>query len=87
MSVFLHRLKSFLFHFKFKAGRKPPFSVKDLKVNGNDLMKKFKLTPGPIVGKVLNHLLEKVLDEPKFNEKKKLLKEAEEFLKQEKVKT
>lgn len=70
-----------------EIARKPPFSVKDLKVNGNDLMKKFKLTPGPIVGKVLNHLLEKVLDEPKSNDKKKLLKEAEDFLKQEKVKT
>lgn len=66
--------------------RKPPFSVRDLKVNGNDLMKKFKLSPGPVIGKILNHLLEKVLDEPKFNQKKKLLKEAQDFLKQEKVK-
>ncbi len=67
--------------------RKPPFSVRDLKVNGNDLMKKFKLSPGPVIGKILNHLLEKVLDEPKFNEKKKLLKEAGDFLKKEQVKT
>ncbi|EQB62895.1 MAG: hypothetical protein RBG1_1C00001G0474 [candidate division Zixibacteria bacterium RBG-1] len=72
---------------KDEIARKPPFSVKDLKVNGNDLMKKFKLNPGPLIGKILNHLLEKVLDEPEFNESEKLLKEAEMFLNQQKVKT
>lgn len=70
-----------------EIARKPPFSVRDLKVDGNDLMKKFKLSPGPVIGKILNHLLEKVLDEPKLNDKKKLLKEAQDFLKQERVKT
>ena len=66
---------------KEELERKPPFSVKDLKINGTIIMEKFGLSPGPPVGKVLNHLLEKVLDEPEFNQEDKLLKEAEEFLK------
>jgi putative nucleotidyltransferase with HDIG domain len=65
--------------------RKPPFSVKDLKINGNIIMEKFGLSPGPPVGKVLNHLLEKVLDEPEFNKEDLLLKEAEEFLRKHKL--
>jgi tRNA nucleotidyltransferase (CCA-adding enzyme) len=65
---------------RLEIDKKPPFGLKDLKVNGNDLMKEFNLTPGPVVGKILNHLMEKVLDEPEFNEKDRLLKEAEEFL-------
>jgi tRNA nucleotidyltransferase (CCA-adding enzyme) len=64
--------------------KKPPFGLKDLMINGNDLMKEFNLTPGPLVGKVLNHLMEKVLDEPEFNQKDKLLKEAKDFLNQTK---
>ncbi|MDP3024501.1 MAG: CCA tRNA nucleotidyltransferase [candidate division Zixibacteria bacterium] len=66
---------------KEELEREPPFSVKDLKINGDIIMEKFGLSPGPIIGKVLNHLLEKVLDEPEFNQEDLLLKEAEEFLK------
>jgi tRNA nucleotidyltransferase (CCA-adding enzyme) len=69
---------------KLEIERKAPFGLKDLKINGNDVMKEFGLSPGPLVGKTLNHLLEKVLDEPEFNEKEKLLKEAEKFLEKEK---
>ncbi|MCJ7645642.1 hypothetical protein MUO65_01860, partial [bacterium] len=69
---------------KEELERKPPFSVKDLKINGNVIMEKFGLSSGPPVGKVLNHLLEKVLDEPEFNQEDLLLKEAEEFLRKHK---
>jgi len=65
---------------RLEIDKKPPFGLKDLKVNGDDLMKEFNLAPGPLVGKTLNHLMEKVLDEPEFNEKQKLLDEAGEFL-------
>jgi len=60
--------------------KKPPFGLKDLKIDGNDVMKEFNLPPGPLIGKVLNHLMEKVLDEPEFNQKEMLLKEAGRFL-------
>ena len=48
----------------------------DLKINGNDLMKALSLKPGPKVGQILEALLEKVLDDPKLNEKETLLKLA-----------
>ncbi|WKZ29751.1 MAG: HD domain-containing protein [Candidatus Dojkabacteria bacterium] len=61
------------------------FKVSDLAINGNQLMKKFDLKPGKIVGTTLNYLLEVVLDNPNLNNKEKLLEAAEEFLsKQEK---
>jgi poly(A) polymerase/tRNA nucleotidyltransferase (CCA-adding enzyme) len=63
-----------------EIARKPPFGLKDLKIDGHVIMEKFGLSPGPAVGKVLNHLLEKVLDDPQFNQEGLLLKEAEGFL-------
>jgi tRNA nucleotidyltransferase/poly(A) polymerase len=63
-----------------ELAKKSPFSLRDLKVNGNVLMEKFKLSPGPIVGQVLHHLLEKVLDDPDFNQEDLLLEEAKNFL-------
>lgn len=47
--------------------------VTDLKVNGEDVMRVLKVPPGPLVGRVLNFLLEKVLDDPKLNERDTLL--------------
>jgi tRNA nucleotidyltransferase/poly(A) polymerase len=48
--------------------------IKDLAVNGNDVMKTLNIKPGPKVGEVLNRLLDKVLDKPELNTKPKLLK-------------
>lgn len=47
--------------------------VRNLKVDGQDVMKTLRISAGPKVGQVLNALLEKVLDEPKLNERQKLL--------------
>ena len=55
-------------------------TVKDLKINGNDLMKEFNLKPGPIVGKILNYLLDLILDEPSLNDKEKLMEKTKLFL-------
>ena len=66
---------------RLELERKPPFGLKDLEVNGNDIMNKFNLQPSPLVGQILNHLLEMVLDDPDLNKKAVLLKEAEIFLK------
>ena len=54
--------------------------VTDLAINGHDLMKEFNLKPGPIIGEILNFLLEQVLDNPKLNNKKELLELAEKYL-------
>ena len=55
-------------------------TVKDLKINGNDLMKEFNLKPGPIIGKILNYLLDLILDEPNLNDKEKLIEKTRFFL-------
>ncbi len=49
------------------------FAQRDLKINGNDVMKDLGIPPGPEVGRILRALLEKVLDEPKLNERETLL--------------
>lgn len=48
--------------------------INDLKVDGNDVMEILRIGPGPKVGKVLGDLLEKVLDDPKLNDRETLLK-------------
>jgi len=52
--------------------RKPPFSLRDLALSGSDIMAMLDIPPGPVVGKILDHLMEKVLDQPEDNTKEKL---------------
>ena len=66
---------------RLEIERKPPFGLKDLEVDGNEIMDKFNLQPSPLIGQILNHLLEMVLDDPDLNKKEILLKEAEFFVK------
>ncbi len=56
-----------------------PFSVSDLEIDGNDLMKELDLKPGKIIGEILNDLFEKVLDNPELNSKEQLLENAKKF--------
>ncbi len=56
--------------------KNPPFSVKDLQVDGQAIMEEFKLKPGPMVGQILRHLLEYVLDHPERNRREELLDQA-----------
>ncbi len=62
-------------------------TVRDLAVNGYDIMNTFNLKPGPIIGKVLNELLEIILDEPEKNKKEILLEIAKEIVEREKAST
>lgn len=62
-----------------------PLSVRDLAIDGNDLMKELSLQPGPILGKILAHLLELVLEKSELNEREILLKEAKTFLLEDKA--
>jgi len=57
-----------------------PFSLKQLAVNGNDIMTNLNLQPGPIIGKVLNSLLEIVLEDPQLNIKEILMEKMKEFM-------
>jgi len=54
---------------------KEPLSVKDLKINGNDIIGMLKIKPGPKIGWLLSALLQEILDDPKKNEKSYLLEE------------
>ncbi|MBP7735115.1 MAG: HD domain-containing protein [Spirochaetes bacterium] len=56
------------------------FSVRDLNINGTILMEEFGLEPGPIIGMILNQLLETVLDNPELNEREKLTALSREIL-------
>jgi putative nucleotidyltransferase with HDIG domain len=53
--------------------QKQPFTVHDLKVDGNDVMKILKIKPGPEVGKILERLFDDVVKKKVVNEKKQLL--------------
>ncbi len=53
--------------------RDSALKVTDLNIDGSDLMQAFDLKPGPIIGEILNYLLEQVLDDPDLNQKEKLL--------------
>lgn len=59
--------------------QKQPFSVRDLKINGNDVMKALMLKPGPRVGEILEQLFKEVEEKKIPNEKKVLLAKLKEF--------
>lgn len=48
-------------------------SVRDLAVDGNDVMRVLDLPPSPKVGEILNQLLEEVLENPQLNSRERLL--------------
>lgn len=51
-------------------------SLRELKINGKDLISSFNITPGPMIGKVMAVLFEKVEDNPELNNRNDLLEEA-----------
>ena len=55
--------------------QKQPFSIKDLKINGKDVMKELNLKPCPKVGEILETLFEKVVEKKIQNKRKALLSE------------
>jgi tRNA nucleotidyltransferase (CCA-adding enzyme) len=66
-------------HFQYMVEKvsTDPISVKQLKIDGNILIKELKIAPGPQIGAILEVLLAEVIEDPKINEKKKLLHLAE----------
>ncbi|OGM22074.1 hypothetical protein A2961_04870 [Candidatus Woesebacteria bacterium RIFCSPLOWO2_01_FULL_39_21] len=59
--------------------QKQPFTVRDLKIDGNDVMKTLRLRPGPKVGEILNNLFEKVVEKKIENSRDTLLKRIKEL--------
>ncbi len=58
-------------------------SLRDLKVNGRDIMEHFDVPSGPSVGKVIAYLFDMVETNPKINNRDDLFRLAEKFLKEE----
>ena len=48
-------------------------NLKDLDINGDIIISIFRIPQGAEIGDILNHLLEKVLEDPSVNERSKLL--------------
>lgn len=57
--------------------------VTDLAIDGTDLMREFDIKPGRIIGRILTHLLELVLDNPEQNEYERLKAAAQAYLESE----
>ena len=53
--------------------QKEPFSVADLKIDGNDVMKELKIPSGPLVGQILNTLFQEVEEGKLKNTREDLL--------------
>ena len=58
---------------RIKQVLQKPFSITDLKVNGNDVMKELGIKPGPKVGEILQKLFEEVLEDSSKNNREYLL--------------
>jgi len=72
------RLK--LFKEKIEEQLKPaPFSINDLAVDGNDIMKILQVAPGPRVGEILQKLFEEVDEDLSKNNKEYLLNRIKEL--------
>lgn len=68
---------------KFKervaAELNPPFSINDMAIDGNDVMKELNIEPGPKIGEVLNKLFAEVDENLELNNREYLLKRLNEL--------
>ena len=67
--------------YMFERVQNDPVSVKCLKIDGDYLIKKMGVAPGPKMGALLDVLLSEVIEDPKLNNLKYLAKRAEELKK------
>lgn len=65
---------------RIKEVLKKPFSISDLKVNGNDIIKTLDIKPGPKVGEILQKLFEEVLEDPSKNNREYLLERIKQLM-------
>jgi putative nucleotidyltransferase with HDIG domain len=72
-----YRLRKY--HAMIEEVMRDPISVKQLKVNGESIMKQTGITPGPTIGFILEILLSEVLEDPSLNNLEYLEKRVEEL--------
>ncbi|BCR21301.1 CCA tRNA nucleotidyltransferase [Borrelia miyamotoi] len=71
------KLKFIMNNIKRKKLLRDPLSLSELKINGNDI-KNLNLIENKNIGKILNHLLREVLNNPKLNKKETLIKKIKD---------
>jgi len=59
--------------------QKQPFSITDLKINGNDVMKTLNIKPGPKVGEILEDLFKQVVEKKLPNDEKALVDRVKKY--------
>ena len=64
--------------------QKQPFSVRDLKIKGDEIMEFFGMDPGPKIGEILNKLFKDVVDAKIENKREDLLAELTKIKSEEK---
>jgi tRNA nucleotidyltransferase (CCA-adding enzyme) len=79
----IERLAALQEHVKKVISAGAALSVKELAINGNDLMRELGLKPGPQIGTILRALLEEVVENPENNCFSLLLERARELSRQE----
>lgn len=83
----LERTRALQAHVERVLAEGAVLTVRDLAIGGRDLMTELALPPGRILGQILEHLLELVLEEPAVNERATLLQNAREFVANVPIKT
>jgi putative nucleotidyltransferase with HDIG domain len=73
-----------LFKERLVEVQKQPFTVKDLKIDGHDVMEKLNIKPSRKVGEILDQLFKKVEENPKLNNREDLLVMLADFTGQDK---
>ncbi len=68
-----------LFKKRLVEVQKQPFSVKDLKIDGHDVMKALEIGPGRKIGEILDNIFAEVEKDPKLNEREVLLTKLASF--------
>ncbi|HQH33348.1 MAG TPA: hypothetical protein PLA84_07445, partial [Petrotogaceae bacterium] len=56
------------------------FSAAELEIDGNDILA-LGVRKGPMIGEILEYLLEMVLKDPSINSRQELIKLAEQYIK------
>jgi tRNA nucleotidyltransferase (CCA-adding enzyme) len=72
----LERLSQLKTHVAKVLAAGAALSVRELAVNGNDLMAELGLTPGPLLGQILRTLLDEVIEDPTRNTRPALIERA-----------
>ena len=79
-SIEMANINIFRNHVTSILDNKDPLYIKDLNINGDTLTKELNLASGKIIGDILNHLLDLVIDDKINNDASSLLIEASKYI-------